>query len=75
MSGNVFEWVADFYDPDYYETSPRESPEGPEKGKLKVIRGGSWHSGPYCNRVYYRNGLPAQWVDFAVGFRCAKDKR
>lgn len=75
MAGNVFEWVADFYDADYYETSPRESPKGPEKGKLKVIRGGSWHSGPYCNRVYYRNGLPAQWVDFAVGFRCVKDLR
>jgi iron(II)-dependent oxidoreductase len=73
MAGNVFEWTADFYDADYYETSPRENPKGPEKGKLKVIRGGSWHSGPYCNRVYYRNGLPAQWVDFAVGFRCAKD--
>lgn len=73
MAGNVVEWVADYYDGAYYETSPVEDPAGPETGRFRVIRGGGWHSGPYCNRVYYRNALPGQWVDFAVGFRCAKD--
>jgi sulfatase modifying factor 1 len=75
MAGNVFEWVSDYYGGDYYETSPYENPTGPEEGKFRVIRGGGWHSGPYCNRVYYRNALPGQWVDFAVGFRCAKNLR
>ena len=28
---------------------------------------------PSCNRVYYRNALPSNWVDFNVGFRCVKD--
>jgi len=73
MQGNVVEWVLDFYDRNYYSSSPSTNPQGPSSGKFRVIRGGGWHSGPYCNRVYYRNALPPNWVDFNVGFRCAKD--
>jgi iron(II)-dependent oxidoreductase len=73
MAGNVVEWVADYYAGEYYSDSPFENPEGPEKGKFKVIRGGGWHSGPSCCRVFYRNALPANWRDFNVGFRCVKD--
>jgi sulfatase modifying factor 1 len=72
MCGNVVEWVADRYDPTYYARSPKVDPQGPDVGKHRVIRGGGWHSGPYCNRVDFRNGLPANWVDFAIGFRVAK---
>ena len=73
MQGNVVEWVLDFYDANYYASSPSANPQGPGSGKFRVIRGGGWHSGPYCNRVYYRNALPPNWVDFNVGFRCVKD--
>jgi len=73
MQGNVVEWVWDYYDADYYSSSLSANPQGPASGKFRVIRGGGWHSGPYCNRVYFRNALPANWVDFNVGFRCAKD--
>jgi len=73
MAGNVFEWVADRYAADYYTTSPPSNPQGPEAGRFRVIRGGGWHSGSFCNRTYYRNALPPQWVDFAVGFRCVRD--
>jgi sulfatase modifying factor 1 len=73
MCGNVVEWVADRYDPAYYSRSPKVDPRGPDVGKHRVIRGGGWHSGPYCNQVFFRNALPANWVDFAVGFRVAKD--
>jgi len=73
MAGNVWEWVSDMYQWDYYITGPADNPKGPEKGKFQGIRGGGWHSGPYCNRVYFRNALPTNWVDFAVGFRCARD--
>jgi len=70
MGGNVWEWVSDYY-ADYKDT-PDKNPSGPESGRFRVIRGGSWHSGAMCIRVYYRNGLSPSWVDFAVGFRCAK---
>lgn len=73
MAGNVAEWVADFYGGAYYKKSPKKNPTGPKSGKFRVIRGGGWHSGPFCNRVYFRNALPPQWRDYNVGFRCAKD--
>jgi formylglycine-generating enzyme required for sulfatase activity len=73
MAGNVVEWAADFYSADYYRVSPAENPRGPADGRFRVIRGGGWHSGASCNRVHYRNALPANWVDFNVGFRCVKD--
>lgn len=73
MSGNVWEWVSDNYGSDYYKTSPYENPKGVDRSRFKVIRGGSWHSGAMCVQNYFRNGLSASWVDFAVGFRCAKN--
>jgi formylglycine-generating enzyme required for sulfatase activity len=75
ITGNVWEWTSDFYSDDYYSVSPAENPKGPERGRFKVIRGGSWHSGAMCVQTYYRNGLSPSWVDFAVGFRCVKDVR
>ncbi len=73
MAGNVQEWVADRYGADYYQTSPKENPGGPATGRLRVIRGGGWYTGPGCMGVDYRLALPANWVDFNVGFRCARD--
>jgi iron(II)-dependent oxidoreductase len=72
MTGNVVEWVADWYDDDYYASSPAANPPGPGSGKFKVIRGGGWHTGPSCSRVYHRTALQRNWRDFNVGFRCAK---
>jgi iron(II)-dependent oxidoreductase len=73
MIGNVREWVSDYYHTHYYLKSPNKNPRGPEIGRFKVIRGGSWYSGPGCVTVYRRNALASNWVDFAVGFRCARD--
>ena len=73
MVGNVREWVSDWYQTDYYLKSPAKNPQGPDIGRFRVIRGGSWVAGPGCVTVYRRNALASNWVDFAVGFRCAKD--
>jgi sulfatase modifying factor 1 len=52
--GNVWEWCADWYGPDYYASSPVHDPRGPTVGSGRVMRGGSFlcHDS-YCNR--YRN--------------------
>jgi len=73
MGGNVWEWVSDKYSLDYYKVYETDNPSGPGEGENRIIRGGSWHSGPMCKKVYYRKGMPGNWCDFAIGFRCVKD--
>ncbi len=72
MTGNLCEWVYDRYDEDYYERSPELHPVGPSRGSYFVIRGGGWHTGPGCRAVYWRTALKSNWLDYNVGFRCAK---
>ncbi len=54
MSGNVSEWVLDWYDKKYYEKSPELNPQGPKTGTKKVLRGGTPTSTPSGNDVYGR---------------------
>ncbi|MFQ5672682.1 MAG: formylglycine-generating enzyme family protein [Nitrospinales bacterium] len=71
MLGNVYEWTRDWYGP--YETREIQvNPRGPDSGKEKVVRGGSWNSPPHYLRVQDRLArLPGRrFAD--LGFRCAK---
>ena len=78
MTGNVWEWVQDWYAPDYYANSPGKNPRGPETGTQKVHRGGSWLcSENYCQgyRVAARMSTPPDSGLNNLGFRCAADAR
>lgn len=71
MSGNVWEWVSDWYGSDYYAKSPRNNPQGPTAGSSRVYRGGSWrYSTRACRATYRGNLTPGGW-NYAIGFRLA----
>ncbi|MHC4504034.1 MAG: protein kinase domain-containing protein, partial [Planctomycetota bacterium] len=67
--GNVWEWVADWYDAGYYAKSPREDPTGPDSGRDRLLRGGSWHSLRHLCRSAFRNYHRPSGRRSAHGFR------
>ena len=73
MAGNVAEWTADWYDPDYYKNAPNRNPKGPEKGTQKAFRGGGWIDSTPSVRPAQRNGADPNTKMNWLGFRCARD--
>jgi len=69
MSGNVYEWVSDWYKDNYYAESPEHGPGGPDSGRYKLLRGGAWDLRPDTARTTsrYWNIPGARAV--CIGFR------
>ena len=76
ISGNVWEWVADFFSPAYYSQSLFDNPRGPEEGREHVLRSGSFLcAANYCNKYRVAGRMHSE-PDSAwnhAGFRCAAD--
>jgi serine/threonine-protein kinase len=72
MAGNVAEWVADWFDENYYKNSPERNPKGPDSGERRVLRGGSWNYNAILLRTAYRSLYTPDDRYSHFGFRCAR---
>ena len=74
MSGNVWEWVQDRYDGDYYKDSPVDNPKGATSGSDRVRRGGSWYGfALYLRSAVRYNDSPGYRLG-SLGFRLARSR-
>jgi formylglycine-generating enzyme required for sulfatase activity len=73
MHGNVHEWCSDWFDRNYYNSSPRVNPTGPKSGLARSLRGGDWSSEDwYCRCAIRSLSLPDRRSP-RVGFRLVKN--
>ncbi len=73
VAGNVWEWVSDWYDKDYYKKSVSKNPPGPGTGDERGLRGGAFDSLESKVRPAYRFSALPRAADYYIGFRCAQD--
>ena len=76
MTGNTWEWCADWFDAHFHEQATRDNPVGPPSGSAKLLKGGSYlcHRS-YCNRyrVAARSSNTPDSSTTNIGFRCVRD--
>jgi formylglycine-generating enzyme required for sulfatase activity len=68
MSGNVWEWVNDWFGDTYYSSSPQNNPTGPASGVYRVVRGGWWFNGADYLRASNRDIITPDYAYFYYGF-------
>ena len=73
LAGNLYEWVADWYDEAAYTPNPTVDPRGPAEGTVKVQRGGSYLISPYRLRASFRTKSDPTEHAPNVGVRCAQN--
>ncbi|MBC8165851.1 MAG: formylglycine-generating enzyme family protein [Bryobacteraceae bacterium] len=77
VTGNAWEWCADWFHPKWHVTATRVNPIGPPEGKSRVMKGGSWlcHQS-YCNRyrVAARTSNTPDSSTTNISFRCVRDQ-
>ena len=71
MGGGVHEWCSDYYDYNYYRSSPERNPQGPAAGRRRSSRGGSWRHRVKFSRCAARSSLPPSFHYADYGFRLA----
>ena len=74
MTGNTWEWCADWFSADFHVEAPSDDPSGPDTGNGRVLKGGSFlcHRS-YCNRyrVAARTSNTPDSSTSHMSFRCA----
>jgi formylglycine-generating enzyme required for sulfatase activity len=70
VTGNVWEWVSDWYGADYYGLGNARNPRGPAAGSMRIVRGGSWVNEDLSMlRCAYRHQVPPDTYAYSIGFR------
>jgi len=73
LAGNVWEWVNDWFDKNYYAISPFSNPQGPATGQERVLRGGGWDIVAFALRSALRSASDSTYPPTeSNGFRCAQ---
>ena len=73
MHGNIWEFVADFYQTDFYTTSPTDDPPGPAKGGSHGLRGSCWGFSPESGRSANRGRANPTTRGYRDGFRVVRE--
>src|SRR5262249_52645426 len=70
MAGGVWEWTRDWYDRDWHRQAPDHDPEGPPRGREKVLRGGSWADCAEACTVSFRMSAESEHWRVALRLGC-----